>query len=191
MLMVSAAAFGQTNFKFGVTGGLNVSKEHVPNLNFNHDSRVGFSLGVVGELSFSNNFYGNSSILFSTKGFENKLADGEDDSKDNLNYLEIPIHFGYKYSITNNISVLGECGPYFGYLLSAKGIDEGYKWNGTEDFNKVDFGVGFNVGVEFINRFRVTVGYDWGLSNINKNSDSFDFGKANNRNFGVKMAFFF
>lgn len=187
MLMMSAAAFAQTNFRFGITGGMNLSKEHVPNWNMNSGNKVGFSAGIIGELSLANNFYGNTSILFTTKGYDS--SDSEYKDNQTSNYLEVPIHFGYNYPITNKISVLGEVGPYFGYLISAKGYDENYKWDGTEDFNKLDVGIGFKLGAEFIKRFRLTVGYDWGLSNIYKDSD--DWGKANNRNFTVGVVMFF
>lgn len=184
MLMVSAAAFGQ-NFRFGISGGMNLSKEHLRNLNMNYGNKVGFSAGLIGELSFTNNLYVNTSVLYSTKGYDS--GDSEDKDNQTSNYLEVPIHLGYNYPITNKISVLGEAGPYFGYLMSAKGYDEGYKWDGTEDFNKLDVGIGFKVGAEFIKRFRLTVGYDWGLSNIYKE----DWGKVNNRNFTVGVTLFF
>ena len=61
MLMVSAAAFAQTNFRFGVTGGMNLSSANFSIHFGNLKSRFGYNAGVIGELSFANNFYGNIS----------------------------------------------------------------------------------------------------------------------------------
>ena len=189
MLMVSAAAFAQTNFKFGVTGGMNLSKVHIPNWNVNSDNKVGWSAGIIGELSFANNIYTNMSVLYSSKGYKYGYDDEYGDDKNTYNYVEAPIHIGYKYPVADKISILGEVGPTFGFLVSAKGVEEGYKWSGTEDFNKFNFGLGFKVGAEFINRIRLTIGYDWGLSNNYKDVD--DWGKERNRNFSVGMVIFF
>ena len=48
MLIVSAAAFGQSKFKFGVTGGMNLSKMDFKVIT--SDSKIGWNAGFIGEL---------------------------------------------------------------------------------------------------------------------------------------------
>ena len=40
--------------------------------------------------------------------------------KTNPYYLDIPIHFGYRHSITRKVSVFAEAGPYFSIGLFGK-----------------------------------------------------------------------
>ncbi len=56
MLMVSAAAFGQNKFKFGVTAGVDLYE--------NAWGTTGYNAGFIGELTFNNNVYGNASLLY-------------------------------------------------------------------------------------------------------------------------------
>lgn len=194
MLIVSAAAFGQSKFKFGVTGGMNLSKMDFKVIT--SDSKIGWNAGFIGELSIANNFYGNLSLLYSNKGYKLEEKDEGDKfiTKQQANYIEVPLHIGYKLPVAENISILGEAGPYAGFLVNAKWKEEdiydGEKHKDSasnkDEFKKIDVGLGIKAGIEFSQRIRLTVGYDWGLANLSK--DGF---KTHNRNFNVGMVLFF
>lgn len=191
MLMVSAAAFAQTNFRFGVTGGMNLSSANFSIHFGNLKSRFGYNAGVIGELSFANNFYGNISALYSDKGYKFTSSDDDEDytDKQKIDYIEVPVHVGYKYPVNDVISLLGEAGPYAGFLLSAKQTStDKYEelGNNKDDFKKIDVGLGIKAGIEFSQRVRITVGYDWGLANFVKEGVN-----GKNKNFNVGMVVFF
>ena len=180
-LAISVSAFSQTQFKFGVTGGMNLSKETTKFVSLG--SKVGWNAGFIGEVTFASNIYGNVSALYSNKGFKEIEGDGTA----NTNYIEIPIHLGYKYNVSDKFSVLGEGGPYAGFLISAKYKEDGHEYKGTEDSKKLDVGIGLRAGVEINRRFRLMVGYDWGLANTIDDEEQ----KTYNRNFSVGMVVFF
>lgn len=195
-LFIAASALAQTDFKIGLTGGMNVSKMQTSLVNM--DNKVGWHAGLIGELSFENNFYGNLSVLYSNKGFKYEENDDGDTftTTQQANYVEIPIHVGYKYPVSNKVKFIAEAGPCASILTSAKVTEEEWcphakegdkeSYKNDKEFNSFDIGLGFKTGFEFSDRFRITLGYDWGLSNIAKEGI-----KTHNRNFTVGMVLFF
>ena len=99
MLIVSAAAFGQSKFKFGVTAGVDLYNEFW--------GSTGYNAGFIGEFSFNNNLYTNASILYSNT-FNSGGYSG---------YLKLPVHAGYKLPIANKVKIIGEIGPHLGFEL--------------------------------------------------------------------------
>ena len=207
---VIAASFAtvnaQENFKFGIVGGLNVSTirqggEAAELANSLYKSKVGYHVGVRTEFGLSkavNGLYLDASALLSVKGVK---AEFLGTVTHNAAYLEIPIHAGYKYAITDNFSVFGSFGPYVGFGLFGKTkasfLDEtiSYDTFKGEDsiIKRFDWGLGLNAGVEINNKIRVGVGYDLGLANISKPIEGEDADDAplRNRNFTVSVAYMF
>lgn len=99
LLMVSAAAFGQSKFKFGVTAGVDLYE--------NAWGTTGYNAGFIGELTFNNNVYANATILYLNLF----------DSGGYSGFLKLPIHAGYKYPVANKVSIIGEIGPHLGFEL--------------------------------------------------------------------------
>ncbi len=176
--LVSIGAINAQNFSVEGVAGMNVSNWG------DLGSKVGFHVGARAELampSLADGIYTNAGLLFSLKGCKQdygELGSG----KTNAYYLEVPIHIGYKYSVTNDLAIFGEVGPYLGVGLFGKSNveygdyedDWGYGYNdyyGEEDessetfdmADRFDVGVGLRVGVEFKKKYSVSVGYDWGL----------------------------
>ncbi len=85
---------------------------------------------------------------------------------------------GYKYAINDNFAIFGNFGPYFavglfgkmkatGYLIDEveglTSIHDSAKVFGSNAMKRFDFGLGLKAGVEFFQKYQVSIGYDWGL----------------------------
>ena len=130
-------------------------------------------------------------------------------AKTNMNYLEIPIHIGYQYAINDDFSVFGEFGPYFAIGLFGKTdgeemdyndnweiVSNSVSYNTFDEFKRFDFGLGLRFGVEFKQRYTLSIGYDFGLVNGWKEPEADDeeidlTGKVKNRNLTIGIGYKF
>jgi hypothetical protein len=185
-------------FKYGVTAGMNVSKPS------NYNSRVGFSVGAKGELSFANSIYVGAGLSLSSKGGK---SDGYYDATKKISstwktmpyYLEMPVYVGYKAPVAENVKLFGNVGPYIGLGLFGKNkvtneaaekktvttTDNVFKDKLQERF---DWGFGANVGVELFNHYQVSLGYSLGMKNVYKKDTNLD---SKNRVFNISFAYMF
>lgn len=219
--ITSASAQEAGKFRFGVTAGMNVSNLTGTEM----DSRIGFNLGVRGDYNFTDKMYLGAGVIFSQKGAslsEEYTEEWEmlgatnsyswkEERKATPGYLEIPIHFGYRFYKSDNISVFGEVGPYFAFGLSGKakvtttdsdGDEEEDKYDyfgSTSDVKegkavcdkRFDFGIGLRVGVEF-SKVQVSLGYERGLTKLYDYYDANDKKKGvHNSNFMVGVSYMF
>lgn len=136
LFLIVALLFGTVSIKagepirWGVVGGMNLS-----NIKANMDNRLGFHAGVKVEYTLFPNFYLESGLFFTQKGYKIDVREREytidhqerdmiiatnEDGKVKKNILELPIHVGYKYKVHPKISIFGSMGVYFGYGLSGK-----------------------------------------------------------------------
>ena len=160
-----------------VVVGMNVASYDVSTTS----SRIGFHAGVrvnFGLPNVTQGFYANGAVLLSLRG--GKVGD----CTFNPYYLDIPIHLGYRYHVTNEVALLGEFGPYFGIGLfgSTEGVDVFSAEGGIKRF---DVGLGLRVGAEFNNKISTSLGYDFGLNEVS------DHAKINNRNFYISLGYKF
>ena len=181
ILAAAILAFGNAamaeNLNFEGVVGMNVANINVSDFN----SRIGFHVGVRGTYAFQSpdqGLYANAGALLSLKGA--KL----EDVTFNPYYLEIPIHMGYKYSITDAVGIFGEFGPYFGSGLFGKteGVDV---FSDEVGYKRFDVGLGLRAGFEFAKKASVSIGYDFGLTDIA------DEANAQNRNFSISLGYKF
>lgn len=163
-----------------IVAGMNVAS-------YNQDgasSRIGFHAGVRGDYYVTGSqegFYFNAGLMLSLKGCTVDFISKS--SRLNPFYLDIPVHVGYKYSVTDNIGIFADFGPYFSFGLFGK--TEGESVFGDEGLKRFDAGLGLRGGVEFNKKFNVSLGYDWGLVDV------VDSGNLKNRNFMVSLGYKF
>jgi hypothetical protein len=133
----------------------------------------GLEIGPVLYYALKENIYLNSGAMFSVKNIANTF-DGETTEID-VYFLEVPLYAGFAFPL-GGFDFYAQAGPYVGFKLK-----ESWSVNGT----KVDVGddeiVGsFNAGLGFvgginINRFKIELGYQQGLTNVasteNKEAD--------------------
>lgn len=160
-------------FESEVQAGMNLSSIS------KYDSKIGFNVGFRGTIPIQSagGTYFNIGALLTLKGAEKDYG-YELDAKIDAYYLEIPVHFGYKHAVSENIALFGEFGPFLGIGLFGKAkvasmgqrakVDTFSDEGGAKRF---DFGLGFRAGIEISQKVPISVGYDFGLLNINKDED--------------------
>lgn len=213
--LIAVGASAQSRLTYGIKGGVNLSESTGTS---STDNKVGYNAGVTLDYQLNSNWYLMTGLELTTKGAKNYgyytsygnsgygygygssygygygSSYGTDfsysvyDLKQNLMYLQVPIHLGYKVDIGASTRLVFAAGPYVAYGIAGKTkgdlrqsnpTQEGYNYlyhtvdyksfgNGNRRF---DLGLGASMGVEF-GKFGVNIGYDWGLINVTENVDS-------------------
>ena len=123
-------------------------------------------------------------------------------------YLNIPITVNFGYNLTRDLRLFAFGGPtasiglssmshydasvtVIGINISDSGDTDNY--SGTEDnpatYGRFDILMGAGAGADIMGKFRVTVGYDWGLLNRNVDSNSTAIRHRNQLKAGIAYLF--
>jgi hypothetical protein len=192
--------------RYGINAGINLSE---PVGNIDTDGfKVGGKIGFRGEYdlkSATDGLYLSSGLYWSQKGYKSNPYYGyggdvnsEATSSINLNYLELPVHIGYKLACCNHLSIFGEAGPYAGYALwgkstlkvDGKKVNSSSKVFGKNGFRHFDAGVGVQIGVQFFEHYQLIAGYERGLTQLSKDFDSgLPLAKEKYRNSSLDITF--
>ena len=137
-----------------------------------------------------NNLVGSSGgtiIIYGTPFGENPPDKPEYKFRTRFEYITIPVLI--KYFISENKDFYINGGPYFGYLLNTKNIDNGKEsdLDFNKDFNKIDLGFtigfGYNLELNETNHISFELRNNLGLTKINSDDNSFfDSTKTNSLN---------
>ncbi|MDO5522649.1 MAG: porin family protein [Bacteroidia bacterium] len=187
LLAVVTAASAQMNL--GVKGGLNMSNFVYGDEVTDKNMKIGFHIGLAADYDFAYNMAIQTGLFFTTKGSTVKyegLVDAE--YKENLMYLQLPIHLAYKLDVSPGTRIVFHGGPYAAYGVAGKRTAKVGSISGEWDVDKMfgdavgqykpfDAGLGIGVGAEF-GRFLVDLGWDFGLVNISNRSN----GNTKNQN---------
>ncbi|MDL2315138.1 PorT family protein, partial [Bacteroidales bacterium OttesenSCG-928-C19] len=184
-------AYAQEGFSFGVKAGGNLSKFYGEDGFDEGKMKFGFQVGATVEYGFTDNLFLGSGLEFTTKGIRYKRdltfpSMVGTDNKATLKttqtpmYLQLPIHIGYKFNITDKINIILETGPYIAFGLGGKvkqSLDGTDRYDFDIDFTdffgdeesgrakRFDFGISNAIGTELGNVV-IKIGYEWGLMNI-------------------------
>ncbi|HEU5291210.1 MAG TPA: porin family protein [Cyclobacteriaceae bacterium] len=146
-------ATAQMKPRAGVKGGLNASNLYVDDVD-DENARIGFHLGVFGQLAASEMVALQAELLFSTRGSEAHYSSGtlQQEVKYNLNYIDLPLMVVFKVGE----SVEFHAGGYTSYLAGANISYEGDLANGEDEIDRdnlksYDLGLLGGVGVTFGN----------------------------------------
>lgn len=196
--IISAKA--QEPVRFGIIGGGNLSSISSAGVK----AKLGYHAGVKTEITLTDHFFIDGSLLFTTKGFKTEFINFEEfipEFEDGLqlkgtlvnNYLELPIHAGAKVKIGDSNSFFISGGPYAAYSLHGKATLKGGSQEFTEDiykaqegYKRFDFGLGLKAGFEFQKHVQLFVSYNIGLTNIAKDTKDYK-----NRNLTVSCGYMF
>lgn len=174
------------------------------------DSRLGYQFGVTFNYDFSENLFLETGLEFTLKGYDEKadmaVIGGVEvmnaKQKCNAQYIQIPIHIGYKMDVATDVKISFLAGPYLAYGVGGKTKLTGYVqtgdyWRPTIDINEkantfstgalkeFDFGFGFGVGAEY-QKYVARLGYDFGMVNV---SEKFADEKMKLRNRNAYLTF--
>ena len=202
--------------------GMNISNFRQPNslVDALTDPKAGFNLGVRGEYMLPSCYgvFVNLGVNYTMKGAKMDVAASLPDDysctvKFRPCYIEIPLHVGYRFNVLDNLGVFADFGPYFAIGVNGK---EKFEFDGdaVEDYSKkffrnskmilgeiqrYDFGLGFRVGAEYANHHSLNFSFDWGLTDMYRDSyrreffekNGFELGKLKNFNAGITYGYRF
>ena len=202
--------------------GMNISNFRHPDAAFDGltDPKAGFNLGVRGEYMLPSCYgvFVNLGVNYTMKGAKMDVAASLPDDysctvKFRPCYIEIPLHVGYRFNVLDNLGVFADFGPYFAIGVNGK---EKFEFDGdaVEDYSKkffrnskmilgeiqrYDFGLGFRVGAEYANHHSLNFSFDWGLTDMYRDSyrreffkeNGIELGKLKNFNAGITYGYRF
>lgn len=153
--------------------------------------QTGLNVGVVAGIPLSSYhpIYIEGGVFYTEKGGKKDLTTGKKMTYD-LNYIEIPVVFKYKYNIDPQLSIQPFLGGYFaaGVGGKIKNFEEREAENSfsKHNFQRFDGGLRIGCGVQY-DMFYADLTYDIGLANICH--DTFDKSRngALQLNFGVNF----
>ncbi|MBW6492728.1 MAG: PorT family protein [Lentimicrobium sp.] len=130
VMLTATMAFSQgTGMRFGVLGGVNFQNLNGTDFSgdkLENDMIIGFHAGVNVQIPVAPEFYFQPGLLFSTKGAKNTIdvLGTAFTTTVKLSYVELPLNLVYKGALGNGFVLVG-FGPYVGYGISGKEINEG------------------------------------------------------------------
>jgi len=150
------STFGQGNFKFGISGGLNVADI---SSDAKTKSLTGFHAGILSEVKFAKLGI-EGGVLYSVKGAKTEGFNSNfqlTDIENKLSYIDVPLVLKiYVFKVLNL-----QAGPQFSYLLSAT-----YDGNDIKDnLNSADISAVAGIGLD-VSKIRASVRYNLGLTEI-------------------------
>lgn len=202
--------------------GMNISNFRHPDAAFDGltDPKAGFNLGVRGEYMLPSCYgvFVNLGVNYTMKGAKMDVAASLPDDysctvKYRPCYIEIPLHVGYRFNVLDNLGVFADFGPYFAIGVNGKEKTE-FDVDAVEDYSKkffrnskmilgeiqrYDFGLGFRVGAEYANHHSLNFSFDWGLTDMYRDSyrreffkeNGYELGKLKNFNAGITYGYRF
>ena len=206
------AIFNGSNehLRFGIQLGMNIPT-------FGHEQYgwgAGWNVGATALYNsedFIPNSYVRGSVLYSRKGgsasediFDMKNHYDVHDATYHLHYIEVPIRFGYAHEMNDDLCLLAETGPYFAFRRggsvraasnTAPGAEDGrisgrmHKY--YDDLRLFDVGWGIHVGAIYMEKYQLTLGYDWGLCDAVPSTKNVFKGTGKNLNFSINLAVYF
>ncbi|MBR6759826.1 MAG: porin family protein [Alistipes sp.] len=175
-LFVISSASAQ-EYRWGPTAAFNLSWLRGAKSANSSDCYLGFHAGIKAERDFADlitdGFYLDGKLVYTLKGASWV------GSHHNLGYLEVPINLGYRVPVSQTVSLMGGLGPYFSLGVLGKQVTDvdGGKFKSDvfgKMFQRFDFGLNYNLGVELWNQWQFFVGFEHSLLDIVKSHPSED-----------------
>ena len=219
LFLINGILFSQEKISLGLNTGLTYSdfrgNDFFDNYEYGFDFLIGISFDykikdrlfistdVNYERKSANNFYeasntvgsGGTIIIIGTPFGENPPDEPELKFQTRFEYISIPILLKYFVSKNNDFYING--GPYLGYLLNIKNINDGEEsdLDFNNDFEKIDlgltFGIGYNLNISQKSYLNFELRNNFGLTNIDSNNNNlFNRTKANSLNLIIGWNFF-
>ncbi len=152
----SATGLAQQQVKFGPKAGINLASMSGQD---DAEMKIGFHVGAVAEIKFSDTFSIQPELLYSAQGAKSKSSD---DVKLNNDYINIPIMA--KYYFVEGFSV--EAGPQIGFLMKAEASNGDATVDMKDYYKSIDFGLGIGLAYDLPQGLFVNARYNIGLSKI-------------------------
>ncbi|MBO4996180.1 MAG: PorT family protein [Muribaculaceae bacterium] len=163
-VMALTCAFAPANanaqFRIGPKAGLTVNSFHFNNSVFDDNNRTGFTAGLMTEFTVPVVGVGFDLSLMYVRRNAEWLRENNY-TKDNRDYIEIPLNFKWKFSIPLVSKIVRPyltTGPSIAFLTSRKAFNQMYH------NKKYDAAWNFGFGVELLSHLQVGASYGLGMT---------------------------
>jgi hypothetical protein len=197
-ILLSLSCFQTFAQKFGIQGGINLSKllvkDNDETYSDNMDYNLGFNGGVTLGFNLSNLIEVEVGAIVESRGYKTE-QDGYV-NKMNLLYADIPVLLKVGPTL-GPVKIFGAAGPYAGIGLTGKVVSKyggeeesvDVEWGSSEDdIKRIDFGAKFGIGAEAM-KFTFGAYYTLGLANMSNLSDN--GAKVQNRGISICVGYKF
>lgn len=155
-LVVLAAAMTLTaqaqGIKFGVKGGLNITKMTFSKDIVSSDNKTGFFVGPSLKLSLPLGFGADIAALYDERsadldvGLSSSVPTGDEITKVKQKSIQVPINLRYNIGLGSSAAVYLAAGPQFGFPVSDKVYDTKFGEYRLKDANlSINFGAGLTL----------------------------------------------
>lgn len=204
-LFVVSAQAQDKKFEFSLKGGYSYNMPNTANDTLSNSAGVHFgpmitfnineSFGIQASALY--NYYATKKILIDTRssGINNIVQE-----RINAQYLDLPIRFQYKVTLTDDISALVFAGPSLNYGLDQKIFHEEFSdntliqsryevlgdfYSNSSRYSSLDVKFGIGASIQYL-KYSIYGSYDWGLLDRDKSSLKY---KENNIKIGLAYTF--
>lgn len=174
----------------------------------NNKPLYSFHIGAVADYNFTESLYAGMGLIFNRTGYKQDGAnnsgkywndeganyEGENKAEMTTNRIEIPLHIGGMYNISDGTCIFLEAGPYLSYAISGESKNKGYftthedihsgeteYFNKKEkigkgslkDYQKFEYGLSATAGLSY-NHFLFQFTFQRGLSKLMKKKKMYE-----------------
>lgn len=183
-MAIAVSSFAQASIGAGY---LNQSKT-----NESIDPQNGFYVGADYNINLAGALGVAPGIYYNYAAWKNGNSTANVSLKEH--YISVPVMFNYSINLASVAKLFVYAGPTARFGLSSKstgsisfiGSATGDNYDDT-GYNRANVLIGGGIGIDFVEKLRLSVGYDYGLINRFKDSST----KYNDKLFHVGLAFLF
>lgn len=158
---------------WGITAGYNMATAGLSSDNDGSTKSVGgFHVGLTADVRVANNFYLNTGLIYSAKGY--KYDSRTVKEKANPQFIDIPILAAIRIPVATTVKIQFNAGPYLAMCVGGKVTDEinnYYDESFSSAYSGFDYGVQAGAGIIVSQAFYIGGGYQIGLGSDYKNQN--------------------
>ena len=147
--------------RLGLKGGLNLATVRYISAD-NSRARVGWNAGGLAEITIQNDLLIRPELLYSSKGFAFSATGASNKGSLKLNYISVPVLFGYRPDSKSEIFL----GPEFGFLRKAVSKSLGIRGEMTNFYRRFDVGFDLGFAYNITKVFGAEARYNYGFKDL-------------------------
>ena len=169
VLLAGAPAFAQGSFGAGYLSSTEVVKsgssstERTPMNGFY--AGIGYTVPIANGLNFTPGLYYGFAMKNNVASIFGLKIDG---GKQQDHFVNVPLHFSFGFGTSPDLRLFVYGGPSVSFALASKIVSGSNTYDRLKDndsIKRLDVMLGGGIGLELMQTFRVTLGYDFGMLN--------------------------
>ncbi len=163
ILLISflCASLCHAQVRFGIKGGVNLATVRYIETD-DSKARLGWNAGVAAEIPVQDNLFVRPELLYSSKGFGYRPTATSMQGSLRLNYIAVPLLFGFRPGRRTAIMA----GPEIGFLQKAVSKSQGITSDFTGFYRHFDVGVDLGFAYTVSKDFGIEARYNYGFKDL-------------------------